>query len=370
MGWKMKFLTALIAVIVLSACALPRGAALQSEIVKNSDAEVPDFAVHAVTKDFLPTVQKWPATGNVSQFSWVPKRKGPIGRVILAGDTVQLAVWDSDDNSLLTSPGAKVADLNAVKVATNGNIFVPYVGTVKIAGMTDQQARETIQKAIEGVSPSAQVQLTSVVGARHSVSVVSGVNNPGSFPLEERDMTVLAAISQGGGVSAQFENPQVRLLRGNTTYATSLDRLFKTPSLDTTLRGGDKIVIAETEKYFLALGASSKEELITFPKEHVTALDAISLMGGLTDSRANPEGVLVLREYGSNAVRSDGVRGPEQRRVVFTMDLTSADGLFSAGQFHIMPKDVVYATESPVNNARTILGLIGSSIGIARVFDN
>lgn len=236
--------------------------------------------------------------------------------------------------------------------------------------MTDAGARETLQESLLVVSPSAQVQLTSEPGARHSVDVVSGVNNPGSFPLIDRDMTVLTALSRAGGASGNFQNPQIRLLRGNTTYAISLDKLLKSPGLDTTLRSGDKIVVAEDESYFLALGATGKEQLITFPKDHVSALDAVSLVGGLSDARANPEGILVLREYGPGAVKPDPNKGPQNQRVVFTMDLTTADGLFSAGKFAIMPKDVVYATESPINNARTILGLIGSTFGVARQLDN
>jgi polysaccharide biosynthesis/export protein len=51
--------------------------------------------------------------------------------------------------------------------------------------------------------------------------------------------------------------------------------------------------------------------------------------------------------------------------VVFTLDLTSADGLFSAGQFRIHSGDLVYATESPVTRAQTILSLIGSAFGVA-----
>ncbi|SHF76029.1 polysaccharide export outer membrane protein [Litoreibacter ascidiaceicola] len=362
--WR-KSIGAIAVAALLSGCALPRGAALQSEITKNADDENAQFAVHPVTKTFLPRYAKWPSTGGVSRFSWISKQRGPIGRVILSGDKISIAIWDSDENSLLTAREQKVAQLQTIGVSTNGSVFVPYVGSVTIGGMTDSAAREKIQEALLAVSPSAQVQLSSVAGSRHSVSIVSGVNSPGTFPIEERDMTVLTALSLGGGAKDRFENPQIRLLRGNNTYAISLDRLLKSPALDTTLRSGDKIVVAEDESYFLALGASGKEELITFPKEHVSALDAVSLMGGLSDSRANPEGILVLREYSPKAVRADGVSGPENERVVFTMDLTSADGLFSAGKFRINPKDVVYATESPVNNARTIIGLIGSGFGIA-----
>ncbi|WP_298295309.1 polysaccharide biosynthesis/export family protein [uncultured Litoreibacter sp.] len=366
---KLSCSTLLALSLAVSGCALPRGAALQSEIVRNADAENAQFAVYPVTKDFLPRFADWPRTGGVTRYSWIGKRKGPIGRVILPGDSVSMAVWDNDENSLLTSGEQKVAQLQVARVSTNGTIFVPYVGSLNIGGMTEAAAREKIQEALLVVSPSAQVQLTAEVGKRHSVDVVSGVGSPGSIPLEERDMTVLTALSQAGGAAGGFENPQIRLLRGNTTYAISLGKLLKTPSLDTTLRSGDKIVVAEDESYFLALGATGREELITFPKEHLSALDAVTIMGGVNDNRANPEGILVLREYGSRAVRADGINGPENQRVVFTMDLTSADGLFSARNFRINPKDVVYATESPVNNARTIFSLIGSAFGVANQLD-
>jgi polysaccharide export outer membrane protein len=362
--WR-KSAGVLLMAVMLSGCALPRGAALQTEIVKNSDDENANFAVYPVTKSLLPQFANWPSTGGVTRYSWVSKQRGPIGRVILAGDQINIAVWDSDENSLLTAREQKVAQLQTINVSTNGTVFVPYVGSVRVGGMTDNSAREKVQDALLAVSPSAQVQLSSIAGARHSVSLVSGVNSPGTFPIEQRDMTVLTALSLGGGAKDSFQNPQIRLLRGNATYAMSLDKLLKSPSLDTTLRSGDKIVVAEDESYFLALGASGKEELITFPKERVSALDAVSLMGGLTDSRANPEGILVLREYSSKAVRADGGSGPQNTRVVFTMDLTSADGLFSAGKFRVNPRDVVYATESPINNVRTILSLIGASFGVA-----
>ncbi len=370
MPTKSIFMVLAVVSTALSGCALPRGAALQSEIVKEANSETPDIAVYPVTKNLLPRFAKWPHTGGVAQYSWLGRKAAPIGRVLLAGDTINLSVWDSDENSLLTSREQKVAQLQVMRVSTNGSVFVPYVGSIQVGGMTDAAAREKIQSALEVISPSAQIQLSSEAGTRHSVFVVSGVNNPGPVPLEERDMTVLSALAIGGGAKEGFENPQIRLLRGKSTYAIGLDRLLKSPSLDTTLRSGDKILVAEDESYFLALGASGREELITFPKSHLTALDAVTIMGGVDDARANPEGVLVLREYSSRAVRADGVAGPANRRVVFTMDLTTADGLFSAGNFHINPKDVVYATESPVNNARTIFSIIGSAFGVSNQLSN
>jgi polysaccharide export outer membrane protein len=146
-------------------------------------------------------------------------------------------------------------------------------------------------------------------------------------------------------------------------YGTSIAKLFENPALDTVLRGGDRVIVEAEERFFLSLGAANSQSVHLFPKDHVTALDALAIVGGVEETRADPQGILVLRQYPQRALRRDG-SGPGMDRVVFTLDLTSADGLFSAGQFHIESGDLVYATESPLSTARTIFGLIGSGAGI------
>src|SRR5690606_31991257 len=118
--------------------------------------------------------------------------------------------------------------------------------------------------------------------------------------------------------------------------------LLKDPALDTTLRGGDKVYVEPDERYFLSLGAAGREAQIPFPQDRITALDALALIGGLNDGRADAKGILILRDYPAKALRTDG-SGPTKRRTVFVIDMTTADGLFSAGEFAIQPKDVVMA---------------------------
>jgi polysaccharide biosynthesis/export protein len=139
---------------------------------------------------------------------------------------------------------------------------------------------------------------------------------------------------------------------------------YANPSMDTTLRGGDKVIVREDSRSFLALGAAGSEKTHFFEKDRISALDAMAMMGGVSDTRGNPSGILVLRRYASKAVRNDG-KGPSNTRAVFVLDLTSADGLFSAGEFEINPNDVVLATESPVNSVQTVFRLIGSAFAIS-----
>ena len=51
--------------------------------------------------------------------------------------------------------------------------------------------------------------------------------------------------------------------------------------------------------------------------------------------------------------------------MVFSIDLTSFDGLFSARNFRINPSDLVVATEAPINDVLTISTVIGRLLGIA-----
>jgi polysaccharide export outer membrane protein len=355
--------------LVLAGCtALPRGAAVDNEILREADDAEAGFAIYPVTKAFLPSVATWPVT-NTRQYGWLGHSHGASTNVIQAGDTLNLRVWDSDANSLLTGPTSPSADLGDSVVSSAGTIFVPYVGKVKVSGRSPDSARSTVQRSLEAISPSAQVQLTLVAERNNSVDLVGGVRSPGNFPMPDRNFSVLGPIAAGGGVPDTLSNPQVRLQRGHKIYSTSVEKLYQNPSLDSRLRGGDKVIVEADDRYFLSLGATGTEAQIPFESSNVSALDAITKAGGISDTRGDPQGILILREYPSSAVAA-GVRGPRQQRVVFTLDLTNADGLFSARNFPIHHKDLVLATESPITNARTVLQLVGSVFGVANTVTN
>lgn len=163
-----------------------------------------------------------------------------------------------------------------------------------------------------------------------------------------------------------LNNPQIRLHRQGKIYGTSVQRLFEDPARDTTLRGGDKVIVKPDDRAFLSLGAAGTEARHLFPKDHLSAIEALSIIGGVSDFRADPKGILILRHYPHSIVQR-GPKTPSNARMVFTIDLTSADGLFSAGKFAVLPGDLVYATEAPVTAARTILGLLGSAFGVYNV---
>jgi len=364
-------LVPLLVIVALSACNLPRGAAMQGEIVAGMNDAERDFQVVSVSRDNIEAIKHWalPPQAHLQHGNW-PRgaQRGPASVTISPGDRVDVTIFDNEENSLLTSTGQKSVSIPGLIIANNGTVHLPYVGSVHLAGLSPDAARARIEDKLVETLPSGQVVLQSTQGRQNTVDLVSGVASPGSIPLPDRSFSILSLISQGGGVKAGLENPIVKLVRGGKTYSISLARLFGDAALDVALRGGDKVIIESDPRYFLALGASGKQNTIPFNQDRLTALDAITLIGGVQAARANAQGVLILREYADKQVRVDG-SGPDRKRVIFTLDLTSADGLFSARHFTIANGDLVLATESPLNNARTLLGMIGQVLGLASRLD-
>mgnify|MGYP000082494787 CR=1 FL=1 len=360
----------LLCALVASCSAVPRGAGFQSEVLAASDTmEQPNgepvygFSVFEIRRDILPSLANWPGKGG-RHYNWITRQQQPASLLIAAGDVLNVTIWDAEENSLLTNAGQRVAQLQEIQVNSDGRIFIPFVGNLRVSGMSPQTARARIESQLTQTIPSAQVQISVAPGRANTANLVGGVNAPGVYPLPDRNYTLLSLLSQGAGVSGSLENPQVRLMRGSKIYGIPLARIYDDPDLDTTLVGGDRIIIEDDDRYFLSLGATGSEAIHKFPKEQVSALDALSIVGGVSDSRADPQGILILREYSASAVRADISAGPPQTRIVFSIDLTRADGLFSAAKFNVQPGDLVYATESPVNAAQTIFSIFGSVLGI------
>ena len=360
---------AVLAMTVLAACALPQDLGEERQILKGAEDPAASFAVQPVTRATLPTLRKWPNSHPSANLGWITHSATASDPLIAAGDQLDLTIWDNDESSLLSSPAQKVVQLPGLTVSSKGTVFLPYADEVYIARMTPDEARRAIQAKLLTLMPSAQVQLQFASGSLNSVELISGVPNPGVFPLQNRSTTLTSILALGGGIPSDVANPQIKLSRGGKLYRVSAETLMSDPGLDTTLRGGDKIFVEADKRYFLALGAAGKEAIMPFPRDHITALDAMALVGGVNQSTANPKGILILRDYPQSAVRSDA-GGPGRDRMVFVLDLTNADGLFSAGEFGIQDRDLVLVTQSELVNTKTIFGLIGSIFGLANTVDS
>ena len=362
-GWVGRARTLVVgatcALSLLGCAGLPRSAPTEKELIGSAvEADAP-IAVYPVTLATVERIEHWPRLG--PHYAWNVTRGNAPGRLLAEGDLVSITIFDANPTSLIAAEGQRAVSLGELQLSPRGVVFLPYVGEVRIAGMSPDRARTVLQNRLEPVVPGAQVQLNVAPGREQEIDLVAGVRSPGPYALRDRGTTVLSAIAFGGGPDASLENPLVRLIRGSHDWAIALDRLYKEPKLDTLVRAGDKVVLEEDGRTFSVIGAAGSESIIPFGRPSVNLIEGIALANGIDDSRANPEGVVVLREYPASAVKSGG---PDRRLVVFTADLTDASSLFAAKSFDLMPGDVVIPTESPVNGFRAVAALVGTTLGL------
>jgi len=360
---------AIVACFALASCGLPRGAGFQSEVLAASNANtaaegeepVYDFAVYEVNRETLPVLQGWPVTGD-APLPWIVAQEQPASLMIATGDTLQITIWDAEENSIFGATG--VTPLQPTTVSSGGQVFVPYIGNLRVSGMSPTTARQRIEEELIRTVPSAQVQLSVEPGPSNTANLASGFAVSGLYPLPDRNVKILDLFSQAGGPSPDLNSPQVRLVRGGRTFGVPFERLLKDPRANIAMRGGDRIYIEDDARKFIALGATGTQSILEFPEVEFSALEALAFIGGVNAGSANPEGILVLREYASGAV-ADGIDGPPKERVVFTIDLTTADGLFSAGNFMLEGDDLIYGTESALGPALTLFGLTNTIVSVA-----
>lgn len=357
-----RFLVLVTVVASVAGCGLPRSGPNKREIFSSSVLQQGDAFVVSVNDRVTRATAVVPAL----EFSKSFQSAGRIGADTLQpGDVLNLQIFENvKDEPLLSVAGERVSVLTDVQVDDKGNIFVPYAGTIKAAGRTPDQLRAAITKELDTQTPDPQVLVSRVAGDGSAVSVTGGVSGPGVYPIERPSRTLLGMLSRAGGVAIEPAVAQVRVTRGRSTHKVWLQDLYENPALDIALRPGDKIVVEEDRRAYVAMGAMGTQTRVPFDTQTLSAIEAIAQVGGLNTNLADPTGVFVFRNEPdaiANKVlgRSD-LTGDQ--RMVYVLDLTQPMGMFHARDFVIRDGDTVYVTEAPfVQWSKTINAITGTA---------
>lgn len=359
-GAKALLLVALC--VTVAACGLPRSGPNKNEIYKGSVLEEGDAFIITVTPAVTRATSVVPALGFGSAFT----NAGLVGSdTISAGDVLGLTVFENvKDDPLLGNTGQRVSALNEVQVDGQGYIFVPYAGRIKAAGQTPEGLRLAITRKLDTQTPDPQVSVQRLAGDGSTVSVSGAIGAQGVFPIERPTRTLSGMIAKAGGVVINPESAIIRVTRGGQTGQVWLQDLYANPTMDIALRPGDKIVVEEDTRNFVALGATGAQSLVPFETQNLSAIEAIAIVGGLNSSLADPTGVFVFRNEPAeiaNAVlgRNDLVG---DQRFAYVLDLTQPTGMFEARDFLVRDGDTVYVTEAPyVQWTKTLSAITGTT---------
>ena len=119
----------------------------------------------------------------------------------------------------LTEPAFSVLNYT---VNDSGNVFLPFLGRVKLQGYTLDQAAELIQIACKKILNNAAVTIHFV---NNSVTVLGEVQHPGTYTYLKGQLNIFRAIGFAGDISEYGNRKNVLLIReqGDKIYKYHLD---------------------------------------------------------------------------------------------------------------------------------------------------
>lgn len=362
----------LLLVATVAACGLPRSGPNKSEIFAGSVLREGDAFIVSVNDRVTRATALIPALG----FSDALRTAGRLGAdTINPGDVLTLTIYENVAEGLLANQGENATILNEVQVDGEGFIFVPYAGRIRAAGSTPDQLREAITRQLDAQTPDPQVAVRRVAGDGSTVSVMGTVGGQGVYPIQRPTRTLAAMLANAGGVTIEPDIAQITVTRGNHQGSIWLTDLYDHPILDIALRNGDRILVKEDSRRFVALGATGTQNLVPFRTRTLSAIEAIAQVGGLNPNLADPTGVFIFRNEPAaiaNAVlgRTDLVG---DQRFAYVLDLTQPTGMFMARDFAVRDGDTVYVTEAPFSQwQKTIAAITGQAaqVNSLRNLDN
>jgi polysaccharide export outer membrane protein len=196
------------------------------------------------------------------------------------GDSIRLDVPQRDDLGRLLTVDAR------------GEVSLPIVGAIRVEGLTLDETRAALLRALQDVYPSIESITITLQGedARRVIYVQGQVARPGKYELGGSP-SVWDAIKEAGGATATASLEAVRIVRtsaeGSTTTLVNLQHALDSGDLTSlpVLKPGDAVIVPERTASFTGAGAVNVFGAVVRPASYSLTsdkrlIDAILAAGG------------------------------------------------------------------------------------------
>ena len=301
-------------------------------------------------------------------FAEVPK----TGFVVGAGDVVEVSVWEAPPALLFGAGGmdsraaavpTRVTSFPEQMVNSDGAVNMPFAGQVPAAGRTPQQIEAEVVRRLQGKANQPQVLVRVIRNMSSNVTVVGEVAASTRMPLTARGERLLDALAAAGGVRQPVNKMTLQVTRGNQVQALPLDIIIRDPKQNIVLMAGDVVTALHQPLSYTVLGATGKNEELSFEAQGISLTLALARAGGLQDARADARGVFVFRFEEANALQwtSKVVTTPDGKvPVIYQIDLKDAASFFVAQSFPVNHRDVLFVSNAPAAELQKFLSIVTS----------
>jgi len=283
---------------------------------------------------------------------------------LVPGDVVRIMVADSNQEGAVFAPLSSGGTIfESVRLDSDGQVSLPYVGRKKIAGLTLTETEDVIKKSVKGVTSDAQVHVELTGDLSGSVLVAGAVKSPGRFSALEGPLTLLDAINRAGGPVTEPHLTQVILRTGESAETFSYEDLLN--GRNQMVPPHSEIVLEKARKRFVAMGAVTEPGHHDLPSSNPSLLEVLGVAGGLKESSADASGVFIFRL--SPSIASQGETVPKAE--VFRLNMKNPAAIFLARQFLVEPEDAIYVTNAAVYEWQKIISPIVQVLVLGRAID-
>jgi polysaccharide biosynthesis/export protein len=286
----------------------------------------------------------------------------PSPYLIENGDVLNIVIWDHPElsNAATVATGdrsttgadastsATTAPPAGFMVDQDGLIQFPFAGDLKVAGLTQDQARTLLSTKLSRYLKQPRVTLRVQAYRSKRVYVDGEVKNPGLQSINDIPMTLVEAINRAGGVLPTGDQSQVLINRGGVNYFINLPQLVQrgvNPSSIMLVSGDVVRVRSRDESKVFVSGEVVSPRALTMHNGRLTLNEALGEAGGVNPFSGDGSQIYVVRRNGTD-------------QVVYQLDGRNAGALAMAEGFELSPKDVVYVAATALANWNRTISLI------------
>jgi polysaccharide biosynthesis/export protein len=237
------------------------------------------------------TPEQTPATTATAS----PDRTAAAAKPLQSADpTLKLSIGDLVEMSVYNVPELSTK----TRVATNGDLYLPLVSHVHVAGLTIEEAQELIEARLTDghYLKDPHVALFVDEYAAAGASILGEVSRPGIYPVLGQQH-LFDLISIAGGLTEKAGHAIVITHRSDPTSSVTLPMtrsLADNPKDNVQVYPGDTIIVQKADIAYV-IGDVGRPSGFLMDRGTLTVMQAVSLAGG-TNRTAKMNSAHILRK--------------------------------------------------------------------------
>lgn len=305
---------------------------------------------------------------NISQLQVTDPTPYTIG----ASDILSIVVWDHPELASAVMLGKAPAGIDGTTDALkplpagfvvdhDGMVQFPYAGSLKLAGLTEEQARNLLHSKLARYIKDPKITLSVQAYRSKRIYIDGEVKTPGLQAINDIPMTLVEALNRAGGLLPTADQSRIVITRTDISYPINLLQLVQkgVNPASIMLKNGDLVrVLSRDESKVFVSGEVIAPRPLTMHNGRLTLNEALGESGGINPITGDGRQVYVVRKTAKEPI-------------VYQLDASLPGAMAMAEEFELHPKDLIYVAASPLanwNRGISLLfpGALSSAVGVAK----